>query len=66
MLEASSIQRFNALPRNATIRKEYVKCGKNDCEISHGPYYYAYWKEKVPSIEDSAANYLYYGNPRGV
>ncbi|MGB7635676.1 MAG: hypothetical protein WBL68_18310, partial [Nitrososphaeraceae archaeon] len=45
--EASSIQRFNALPTNATIRKEYVKCGKNDCEISHGPYYYAYWKERI-------------------
>ncbi len=23
-----SIQRFNILPRNATIRKEYVKCGR--------------------------------------
>lgn len=47
--EISSIQRFNDLPTNATIRKEYVKCGKNDCIIQHGPYYYAYWKEKVPN-----------------
>jgi hypothetical protein len=45
--KTSSIQKFNDLPRNATIRKEYVKCGKNDCKISHGPYYYGYWKEKV-------------------
>jgi len=26
--EASSIQRFNALPRNAIIRKEYLKCSR--------------------------------------
>ena len=44
-----SNQRFDALPSNATIRKEYVKCGKDSCEMSHGPYYYAYWKEKVPT-----------------
>ena len=25
-----------SIPKNATIRKEYVKCG---------PYYYAYWKD---------------------
>jgi hypothetical protein len=50
---ALSLQRFNALPSNATVRKEYVKCGKNNCDISHGPYYYAYWKEKVSSNEDS-------------
>lgn len=49
------MQRFNTLPTNAIIRKEYVKCGKNDCVILHGPYYYAYWKEKVCSNEDSAA-----------
>ena len=44
--KAMSIHRFKALPKNATIRKEYVKCGKSGCELSHGPYYYAYWKEK--------------------
>ena len=53
--EASSIQRFNALPTNATIRKEYVKCGKNDCEISHGPYYYAYWKERISRNDTQSA-----------
>jgi hypothetical protein len=29
---------------NATIRQEYVKCGNPDCQNSHGPYLYAYWK----------------------
>jgi hypothetical protein len=33
------------IPPNATIRQEYVKCGNPDCQISHGPYLYAYWKQ---------------------
>ncbi len=33
------------VPGNATIRKEYVRCGKLDCPSKHGPYYYAYWKD---------------------
>src|SRR5215831_14175259 len=33
------------IPLNATIRQEYVKCGNPDCQILHGPYFYAYWKE---------------------
>jgi hypothetical protein len=33
------------IPPNATIRQEYVKCGDPDCQKSHGPYFYAYWKE---------------------
>ena len=45
--KTSSIQRFETLPKNMTIRKEYVKCGKNSCEMPHGLYYYAYWKERV-------------------
>ena len=32
------------IPHNATIRQEYVKCGNPDCQNSHGPYLYAYWK----------------------
>ena len=32
------------IPPNATIRQEYVKCGNPDCQNSHGPYLYAYWK----------------------
>jgi hypothetical protein len=30
---------------NATIRRQYVKCGKPQCQKKHGPYPYAYWKE---------------------
>jgi hypothetical protein len=37
--------RSKAVPENATIRKEYIKCGKQNCEQKHGPYYYAYWKD---------------------
>ena len=33
------------VPSNATIRQEYVKCGDPDCQNSHGPYLYAYWKQ---------------------
>jgi hypothetical protein len=33
------------IPLNATIRQEYVKCGNPDCQNSHGPYLYAYWKQ---------------------
>jgi hypothetical protein len=41
----SSINRAKSIPNNATIRKEYVKCGKPYCQERHGPYYYAYWKD---------------------
>ena len=38
--------RVKSIPKNATIRKEYVKCGKVLCyHGKHGPYYYAYWKD---------------------
>ena len=37
--------RAKSIPENATIRKEYIKCSKEVCELKHGPYYYAYWKD---------------------
>ena len=37
--------RSKSIPKNATIRKEYIKCGKEMCQYKHGPYYYAYWKD---------------------
>jgi hypothetical protein len=37
--------RSKSIPKNATIRKEYIKCGKEMCKLKHGPYYYAYWKD---------------------
>jgi hypothetical protein len=43
--ELTSIKNSRNLPSNATIRKEYVRCGKLDCASKHGPYYYAYWKD---------------------
>lgn len=40
--------RTKLVPINATIRKEYVKCKKsNCCHERHGPYYYAYWKDRA-------------------
>src|SRR5918995_4640960 len=38
--------RSKLIPKNATIRKELVKCKKPNCYRQlHGPYYYAYWKD---------------------
>jgi hypothetical protein len=40
--------RSKLIPKNATIRKEYVKCEKPNCyHKKHGPYYYAYWKDPI-------------------
>lgn len=34
-------------PANATVREEFVKCGKLFCHrCPHGPYYYAYWRDE--------------------
>jgi hypothetical protein len=42
-----AINRLKSIPQNATIRSEYIKCGKGGCNHhkTHGPYYYAYWKD---------------------
>ena len=38
--------RSKLIPKNATIREEFVKCKKPNCYHQlHGPYYYAYWKD---------------------
>ena len=53
---AEQTSRVNAelIPNHATIRKEYVRCGKVGCEQEpHGPYYYAYWKERVITDDNS-------------
>ncbi len=40
--------KLNSIPDNATIREEFIKCGKSSCNrCLHGPYYYAYWKDKA-------------------
>jgi hypothetical protein len=42
----SCISRARSIPKNATIRQEYIRCGKTPCyHEKHGPYYYAYWKD---------------------
>jgi hypothetical protein len=33
------------IPLNATIMQEFVRCGNPECQNSHGPYLYAYWKQ---------------------
>jgi hypothetical protein len=43
--QLASVSRARSIPENATIRKEYIKCGKEMCQYKHGPYYYAYWKD---------------------
>jgi hypothetical protein len=38
--------RSKLIPKNATIKEEFVKCKKPNCyRQQHGPYYYAYWKD---------------------
>lgn len=38
--------RSKSIPQNATIRREFVRCKKPNCNRrQHGPYYYAYWKD---------------------
>jgi hypothetical protein len=38
--------RSKTVPKNATIRMEFVKCKRPNCyRQQHGPYYYAYWKD---------------------
>jgi hypothetical protein len=49
-------ERAYSIPKNATIRKEYVKCGKETCEELHGPYYYAYWKD--PEVKKLKKKYI--------
>jgi cytochrome b involved in lipid metabolism len=51
-----------SIPKNATIRKEYIKCGKDMClRCKHGPYYYAYWKDESGKLKKK---YVGRDNPR--
>lgn len=47
----TSIRNFEMIPPIASIRFEYVKCGKSNCSKCsekeyHGPYYFAYFRDK--------------------
>lgn len=47
-IEIRQSQIVSTLPSNHTIRKEFIKCGKEFClQCPHGPYYYAYWKDST-------------------
>lgn len=39
---AAARPRTPRIPRNATIRRQHVRCGK--CPRWHGPYWYAFWE----------------------
>jgi hypothetical protein len=46
-LKETSRKNYESVPKNATIRKEYIKCGNLSCRrCNHGPYYYAYWRQE--------------------
>ena len=58
----TSKNRLNSIPKNATIRQEFVKCGKPSCHNrSHGPYYFAYWKDKTKDDNKSKLRKKYLG-----
>ena len=60
--ENLSKDRLNSIPRNATIREEFIKCGKINCNLCpHGPYYYAYLKEKIKYDNKSKLKKKYLG-----
>jgi hypothetical protein len=43
---ACTNNRAKSIPDNTTIRKEYIKCGKQICEQKQRPYQYMlYWKD---------------------
>jgi hypothetical protein len=47
--------RAKSIPENATIRKEYIKCGKQMCELRHGPCFLVGFTnnmEKTKRIDD--------------
>lgn len=55
-------ENYKSIPDKATIREEYVKCGKKYCfRCKHGPYYYAYWKDENGKLKKK---YIGRNNPR--
>jgi hypothetical protein len=60
-----NLTRTIGLPTNYTPREEYIRCGKHSagkCQLCpHGPYYYAYWREKHPNQNKSTLRKKYLG-----
>jgi hypothetical protein len=63
LIESACSNRAKSIPKNATIRKEYVNCKKPICYrgAAHGPYYYAYWKEGKKIKKKYIGQYRYEG-----
>lgn len=63
----SNLTRVNKLPKTYTLREEYIRCGKHKngkCKCKsgkHGPYFYAYWREKLPDQTKSILRKKYLG-----
>jgi hypothetical protein len=60
LIESPCANRAKSIPKNATIRKEYVNCKKPNCYRGavHGPYYYAYWKEGKKIKKNTLVNII--------
>lgn len=57
-LKETSRKNYESVPKNATIRKEYVKCGNYSCgRCKHGPYYYAYWRDQGKGYKKYVGKY---------
>jgi hypothetical protein len=63
LIESACANRAKSIPKNATIRKEYVNCKKPNCYRgrAHGPYYYAYWREDKKTKKKYIGQYRYEG-----
>ncbi len=62
-IENLSNNRLKSLPKNVTIREEFIKCGKDACNLCpHGPYYYAYWKDKANNNNSNKLRKKYLGS----
>ena len=60
--ENLSKDRLNSIPKKATIRAEFIKCGRDTCNnCPHGPYYYACWKDKLNNNNNSKLRKKYMG-----
>jgi hypothetical protein len=58
------LQRYAETPKDAQIRQEFIKCGKEKCkDCPHGPYYYAYWKDSA--TKKLKKKYIGQFDPRG-
>jgi len=45
-LEATELEKYLAIPQQATLSEELVNCGKSKCTKKHGPYTYLTWSER--------------------